>query len=69
MFDYGDTAQYTLTTPTVDGLTATTSFGADGTSVGIDKAGDAFLSGKYNFSIFADDDSNVNSSLTAGWEW
>ena len=69
LYDYSDTSKYTLNTPTIDGLSATTSFGADGTSVGIDKAGDAFLSGKYNFSIFADDDSNVNSSLTAGWEW
>ena len=69
LFDYGDTSQYTLTTPTVDGLTATSSFGAYGTSVGLNKAGDAFLGGKYNFSISADDDSNVNSSLTAGWEW
>ena len=69
LYDYSDTSKYTLNTPTIDGLSATTSFGADGTSVGIDKAGDAFLGGKYNFSIFADDDSNVNSSLTAGWEW
>jgi hypothetical protein len=69
LYDYSDTSKYTLNTPTIDGLSATTSFGADGTSVGIDKAGDAFLGGKYNFSINADDDSNVNSSLTAGWEW
>ena len=69
LYDYGDTAQYTLTTPTVDGLTGTTSFGAEGTSVGLAKAGDAFLGGKYNFSINADDDNNVNAELTAGWKW
>ena len=69
LYDYGDTAQYTLTTPTVDGLTGTTSFGAEGTSVGLTKAGDAFLGGKYNFSINADDDNNVNAALTAGWKW
>jgi hypothetical protein len=69
LYNYGDTAQYTLTTPTVDGLTGTTSFGAEGTSVGLTKAGDAFLGGKYNFSINADDDNNVNAELIAGWEW
>ena len=69
LYNYGDTAQYTLTTPTVDGLTGTTSFGAEGTSVGLTKAGDAFLGGKYNFSINADDDNNVNAALTAGWKW
>jgi len=61
--------QYTLTTPTVDGFTGTTSFGDKGVSVGLAKAGDAFLGGTYNFSINADDDNNVNAALTAGWKW
>ena len=62
-------SKYTLTTPTVAGLTATSSLSAEGASVELNKAGDAFLGGNYNFSISTDDDSNVNSSLIAGWEW